>query len=154
MNFRQIFFVLICALPGIAFSDSLSLGNSVSDAVNQDSHQHNSNVGNSLVTIVEGISEAAKNAENIDAETSSKANASADNIGTSPSAEVVKPEAGVKSIERYGRVSGTNKIAQLVTCNNGEEWRIWRSNGQWWDGRGAQGGNYRSLNEQAAFLCE
>lgn len=60
---------------------------------------------------------------------------------------------GVKSIKASGRVSGTDLTAQTVFCNNGKEWRIWRSNGQWWDGRGAQGGNYRSLSEQAVFLC-
>lgn len=58
---------------------------------------------------------------------------------------------GVSSISNSGKVSGNS--AYSIQCSNGKEWRIWRSSNQWWDGRGAQGGQSRSLNEQAAFLC-
>ena len=58
---------------------------------------------------------------------------------------------GVSSISENGSVSGNT--AYRIQCSNGQSWRIWRSSGQWWDGSGAQGGQPRNLNEQAAFLC-
>ena len=58
---------------------------------------------------------------------------------------------GISSISENGSVSG--KTAYKIECTNGKTWRIWRSSDQWWDGRGAQGGQYRDLNEQATFLC-
>lgn len=59
---------------------------------------------------------------------------------------------GVSGISKNGTVSGNT--AYKIQCSSGREWRIWRSSGQWWDGRGAQGGQYRDLNEQANFLCK
>lgn len=60
--------------------------------------------------------------------------------------------AGVSSIQKDGR-SASGKTVYKVTCTSGKTWRIYRSNGQWYDGIGAQGGQSRDLNEQAAFLC-
>lgn len=60
--------------------------------------------------------------------------------------------ANVSSIQEDGR-SASGKTMYKVTCSNGRTWRIYRSSGQWYDGTGAQGGQSRSLNEQAAFLC-
>lgn len=59
--------------------------------------------------------------------------------------------AGSVSISQNDSVSGTT--AYKIQCSGGQEWCIWRSSGQWWDGRGAQGGQSRNLNEQASFLC-
>lgn len=58
---------------------------------------------------------------------------------------------GVSSITENGSVSGNT--AYRIQCTNGQSWRIWRSSGEWWYGSGAQGGQYRNLNEQATFLC-
>lgn len=60
--------------------------------------------------------------------------------------------AGVSSISEDGR-SASGKTMYRVSCTNGQSYRIYWSDGQWWDGYGAQGGQSRSLNEQAAFLC-
>ena len=60
---------------------------------------------------------------------------------------------GVGSVKLGGAVSGTSAKAYIITCNSGRTWRIWRSSGQWWDGRGAQGGQNRDLEQQAEFLC-
>ena len=60
---------------------------------------------------------------------------------------------GVRSITSGGRVSGTSNTAHKITCHNGKEYRIWRSGGQWWDGRGARGGQYRDLQEEAERQC-
>lgn len=52
--------------------------------------------------------------------------------------------------------SGKNtsgKTTYKFRCAGGREWRIWFSDGEWWDGLGAQGGNSRNLTEQANFLC-
>lgn len=60
--------------------------------------------------------------------------------------------AGVSGIHEDG-YSASGKTMYKVTCTNGKTWRIYRASGQWYDGTGAQGGQSRSLNEQAAFLC-
>ena len=60
---------------------------------------------------------------------------------------------GVRSITSGGRVAGTSNTAHRITCNNGQEYRIWRSGEQWWDGRGALGGQYRDLREEAERQC-
>jgi len=60
--------------------------------------------------------------------------------------------AGVSGIQEDGR-SASGKTMYKVTCSSGKTWRIYRSSGQWYDGTGAQGGQSRDLNEQAAFLC-
>lgn len=60
--------------------------------------------------------------------------------------------AGVSNIQKDGRSAGGQTMYK-VTCTSGKTWRIYRSSGQWYDGRGAQGGQSRDLNEQAAFLC-
>jgi hypothetical protein len=61
-------------------------------------------------------------------------------------------QAGVSNIEESG-TSSSGKQAYTITCSDGRERRIWFANGQWYDSLGAQGGNYRDLNEQAEFLC-
>jgi hypothetical protein len=60
--------------------------------------------------------------------------------------------AGVSGIQQDGR-SASGKTMYKVTCSSGKTWRIYQSSGQWYDGTGAQGGQSRNLNEQAAFLC-
>ncbi|WP_420567320.1 hypothetical protein [Thalassovita sp.] len=72
----------------------------------------------------------------------------------SKSASSSGPSKGVRSITDGGRVSGTDKRASKIQCNNGRTHRIWRSSGQWWYGSGAQGGQNRNLQEQAEFLCD
>lgn len=57
----------------------------------------------------------------------------------------------VSSISENGSVSGNT--AYKIKCSGGQEWRIWRSSGEWWYGSGAMGGQGRNLNEQASFLC-
>ena len=59
--------------------------------------------------------------------------------------------AGVTGITEDGSVDGNT--AYQITCDDGDSFRIWNSSGEWWDGAGAQGGQSRSLEEQAAFLC-
>lgn len=60
--------------------------------------------------------------------------------------------AGVSSISENGE-SASGKTAYKIACLDGREWRIWNSDGEWYDGFVAQGGNSRDLNEQAEFLC-
>jgi len=60
--------------------------------------------------------------------------------------------AGVSNISENGS-SASGKTAYKIKCTSGRDWRIWRANGQWWDGSGAQGGQSRDLNAQAKFLC-
>jgi hypothetical protein len=72
----------------------------------------------------------------------------------SKSASSSGPSKGVRSITDGGRVSGTDKRANKIVCNNGREVRIWWSNGQWYDWKGAQGGQYRNLQQQAELLCD
>lgn len=59
--------------------------------------------------------------------------------------------AGVASITEDGSVDGNT--AYQITCSDGDNFRIWNSSGEWWDGSGAQGGQSRNLDEQAQFLC-
>ena len=56
------------------------------------------------------------------------------------------------SIRQSGR-SASGKNAFSIECPSGRSFRIWTANGQWWDARGAQGGNSRSLEQQAKYLC-
>ncbi len=70
-----------------------------------------------------------------------------------PSATTPQPvEARAMSITESG-TSASGKTAYKITCPSGRDFRIWRSDGEWWDAFGAQGGNSRNLNQQASFLC-
>lgn len=60
--------------------------------------------------------------------------------------------AGVSSISKAD-ITTSGHQAYKIVCTNGKEYRIWWASGQWYDGWGAQGGQSRNLNEQAAFLC-
>jgi hypothetical protein len=60
--------------------------------------------------------------------------------------------AGVSGISENGK-SASGKTMYKITCTDGDSFRIYWADGQWYDGYGAQGGQSRSLNEQAAFLC-
>lgn len=62
-------------------------------------------------------------------------------------------EANVSGIREDGR-SASGKTMYRVSCANGKTWRIYWANGQWYDGVGAQGGQSRNLQQQAAFLCK
>ena len=58
----------------------------------------------------------------------------------------------VVNIQENGR-SASGKTMYKVSCSSGRSWRIYRADGQWYDGTGAQGGQSRNMNEQATFLC-
>lgn len=60
--------------------------------------------------------------------------------------------AGVSGISENGK-SASGKTMYKITCTDGKSFRIYWADGQWYDGYGAQGGQSRNLNEQAAFLC-
>ncbi|HBS27686.1 MAG TPA: hypothetical protein DD827_11305 [Gammaproteobacteria bacterium] len=61
--------------------------------------------------------------------------------------------ASVSGISENGK-SASGKTMYKITCSDGKSLRIYRSDGQWYSaGSGAQGGQSRSLNEQASFLC-
>lgn len=145
---------LSLASTGVLNAGSLSLGSSVSDAVDQDSQKHNGNVARTIVPIVTGIAKAVRNG-NANGQIEDQQEGAAPSTRSTVSSTASAPRTvGVKSIQPSGRVSGTNLTAQTVTCHSNKQWRIWKSNGQWWDGRGAQGGNSRSLSEQAELLCK
>lgn len=103
--------------------------------------------------VVAPIVNGVRNGSPSGASSTSETVSSNTNGQTTSASEVTRPARGVASVNSDGRVSGTNITASRVTCNNGSSRRIWYQNGQWWDLYGAQGGDSRSLQEQAEFLC-
>lgn len=59
---------------------------------------------------------------------------------------------GVASITKADVTSNGHQAYKIV-CSNGNDYRIWWADGQWYDGWGAQGGQNRNLEEQAELLC-
>ena len=59
---------------------------------------------------------------------------------------------GVASITKAD-ITSLGDQAYKIVCTNGNDYRIWWSDGQWKDAWGAQGGQNRNLEEQAEFLC-
>ena len=59
---------------------------------------------------------------------------------------------GVASISEAD-ITTNGYQAYKIVCSNGNDYRIWWADGQWYDGWGAQGGQSRNLEEQAEFLC-
>lgn len=62
--------------------------------------------------------------------------------------------AGVTSISENG-TSASGATIYKITCSTGNEYRIYWSDGQWFEGGlGAIGGQSRDLEQQAAKVCE
>jgi hypothetical protein len=116
---------------------------------------HGSN-GGLIGAVIEGVAVALRDAgQHMDgAPVTAMEPTQADPAPTAaPSATAAAtPRRGVQSIVENGRVDGNT--AYRITCANGRTHRIWRSSGEWWDGRGPQGGQPRGLEAQAALLCD
>lgn len=106
-------------------------------------------IGSAIAFSLATLEEASKVAGTVSYEQPVDEAASVEAVASTSSSATPTPSL---SIQNDGS-SASGKPAYSIGCPSGRNFRIWRSDGQWWDARGAQGGNSRSLDDQANFLC-